>query len=346
MGMGRGDLIRVTGDGLYCGAGGFHIDPWRGVERALITHGHADHARAGSTHYLCAPSCEPILRQRLGKVSIETQPWGERRRIGGVAVSFHPAGHVLGSAQIRVEHGGEVWVVSGDYKRQADATCEALEPLRCHCFITEGTFALPIYRWQPSERIFEEMAAWHAANAAAGVNSVVYGYSLGKAQRILGGMKDRLDQPVLLHGALVALTELYRALERPMAPAGRVEPKAKKGTYAGRFVLAPPSAYGTTWLRRFQPFSDAFASGWMAVRGIRRRRGYDHGFVISDHVDWPGLLETIEETGATRVLTTHGQTEALARFLREERGLDAAELRTAYGGEDEEQEESQREAAL
>lgn len=331
--MARGDVVEVRPEGLYCAAGDFYIDPWRGVERAVITHAHGDHARYGSKHYLCAPTCEPLLRHRLGKVSTESLAWGERRTLGQATVSLHPAGHVLGSAQIRVEAGGEIWVVSGDYKRQDDASCEPFEPIRCDCFITEATFGLPIYRWDPTAEVIDAIVRWHTANAAEGVNSVLYAYALGKAQRLLAGLNKRLERPVLLHGALVGLTELYREMDRELAPTERVPPE-RKAKFQGRLILAPPSAYATTWLRRFRPCRDAFVSGWMSVRGIRRRRGYDQGFVMSDHVDWPDLLRTIEETGASRVLTTHGETEALARFLREERGLDAAELETAYSGED------------
>lgn len=332
--MAQGDVIEVRPQGLYCAAGDFYIDPWRGVGRALITHAHGDHARYGSRHYLCAPSCEPILRHRLGKISAESLPYAETRRIGEATVSLHPAGHVLGSAQIQVEARGEVWVVSGDYKRQSDVSCEGFEPVPCDCFITEATFGLPIYRWDSTQAVVDQIVRWHEGNAAEGVNSVLYAYALGKAQRLLGGLKDRLDQPVLLHGALVGLTQLYRDLGIDLADTERVAPDRKGEKHAGRLVIAPPSAYGTTWLRRFRPFSDAFVSGWMRVRGIRRRRGYDRGFVMSDHIDWPDLLQTIEETGASRVLTTHGETEAVARFLRQERGLRAEELETAYTGED------------
>ncbi|MGF1449006.1 MAG: ligase-associated DNA damage response exonuclease [Opitutales bacterium] len=331
--MARGDVIEVRPEGLYCAAGDFFVDPWRGVDRAVITHAHSDHARFGSRNYLCGPTCEPLLRHRLGKVSTETLGWGETRRIGQATVSLYPAGHVLGSAQVRVEAKGEVWVVSGDYKRQDDASCEAFEPVRCDGFITEATFGLPIYRWDPTADVIDAIVRWHERNAAEGMNSVLYAYALGKAQRLLAGLNGRLTEPVFLHGALVGLTALYREMDIALAPTERV-PTDRKAKLRGRLVLAPPSAYGSTWLRRFRPCRDAFVSGWMRVRGIRRRRGYDQGFVMSDHVDWPDLMRTIDETGASRVLTTHGETEAVARFLREARGLDAAELETAYSGED------------
>jgi putative mRNA 3-end processing factor len=329
----RSDLIRLTPEGLWCAAGGFHIDPWRPVERALITHGHSDHARIGSQHYHTALSGVGILRKRLGEAPVHGHRCGERLRFGEVAVSFHPAGHVLGSAQIRVEADGEVWVVTGDYKRDPDPSCEPFEVVRCDVLITEATFALPIYRWDPVDRVFGDLLAWWDANAAAGCAALLFCYALGKAQRVLAEIGRRSGREVFVHGAIEALLDVWRAAEIPLAPTRPVAAEARGKSFAGALILAPPSAFGAPWTRRFGDAGTAFASGWMRVRGNRRRRGFDRGFVLSDHADWPGLLATIRESGAGRVLATHGYSDSLARYLRDT-GLAAEPLETRFDGED------------
>ena len=328
------DLVVARPEGLYCPQGDFYIDPWRPVDRAVITHGHGDHARRGNCHYLAAAPGEGILRSRLGQdIQLQTLAYGERIDHHGVTLSLHPAGHVLGSAQIRLEYRGEIWVASGDYKVEADGTCQAFEPVRCHTFISESTFGLPIYRWQPQGQTFAEIDAWWRANAAAGRASVLFAYAFGKAQRILHGIDDSIG-PILLHGAVEPLNEVYRAAGVRL-PAVRHASEVGKNDPALRqaLILAPPSASGSTWMRRFGDYSDAFASGWMLLRGARRRRGVDRGFVLSDHADWPGLLWAIEQSGAQRVMVTHGQVNVLVRYLGE-RGLDARAFQTEYGEED------------
>jgi len=328
-------LLRTDENGLFCEAGGFYIDPWKPVERAVISHGHGDHARWGSKAYLGAAPSLPILRRRLGEAAvIEGAPFGEPVRINGVTVSFHPAGHILGSAQVRVERDGEVWVFSGDYKRAPDPTCEAFEPVPCDVFITEATFALPIYRWDPASEVAREIWAWWEANREAGRASVLFCYALGKAQRILGELARLTDRTVFVHGSLEPLNECYRTAGVEMLPTRPVSETARGQSFAGELILAPPSAGGSTWMRRFGSAGTAFASGWMRVRGTRRRRGFDRGFVISDHADWPDLLRTIADTGASRVLTTHGYADSLARYLREQ-GRAAGTLSTPFQGETE-----------
>jgi putative mRNA 3-end processing factor len=331
----RTPLLRPDDRGLFCEAGGFYIDPWKPVERAVISHGHGDHARWGSGAYLGAAASVPILRRRLGEAAvIEGVPFGETVRIGEAAVSFHPAGHILGSAQVRVEKDGEVWVFSGDYKRAADPTCEPFEPVACHTFITEATFALPIYRWDPSAAVAREVWEWWEANREAGRASVLFCYALGKAQRILGELARITDRTVFVHGSVEPLNEAYRSAGVEMLPTRPVAETTRGQSFAGELILAPPSAGGSTWMRRFGPTSTAFASGWMRVRGTRRRRGFDRGFVISDHADWPDLLSTIADTGAERVLTTHGYAGSLARYLNE-LGIAAGTLATPFEGETE-----------
>jgi putative mRNA 3-end processing factor len=326
------DLIASTDRGLYCAAGDFHIDPSRPVERAVITHAHSDHARLGSGTYVCHRDTAPILRQRLGDVAIETVTYGELLTRNGVELSFHPAGHVLGSAQIRVAWKGETWVASGDYKLESDGVSTAFEPLRCHTFITESTFGLPIYHWRAQAEIFAAIDLWRRENIAAGRASILYAYALGKAQRVLAHVDPGLG-PIVCHGAVEAINALYRAAGVALLPVRLATEITDRREFSRALILAPPSAAASPWLKRFGDYSDALASGWMQVRGNRRRRGLDRGFALSDHADWPGLLAAIETTGAERILVTHGASGALTRYLRA-KGLDARTLETAYGDEE------------
>lgn len=327
-----GPLLTVTDRGLYCAAGDFYIDPWRGVERAVVTHAHSDHARAGSGAYLCSVGTLGLLKQRLGGgIAVEGLGYGEGRVVNGVRVSLHPAGHVLGSAQVRVEYRGEVWVVSGDYKVEADPTCEAFEPVRCDTFITESTFGLPVYRWPQVGGVFDEINGWWRGNRDAGVTSVLYAYSLGKAQRLLAGVDAGIG-PILVHDAVWDLLPHYREAGVVLPGVERLA-KGRLQEAGGRaLVVAPPGAADSALLRGEREMETAFASGWMLVRGVRRRRGSGRGFVVSDHADWPGLLSAIEAAGAGRVLVTHGTGTALVRWLRET-GREGELLATQYGGE-------------
>ena len=334
----RSALVVQRPDGLYCPPGDFYIDPWRPVERAVITHAHADHARTGHAHYLAPADAEHVLRTRLGEIRLETLPYGTVRDIGGVRLSLHPAGHVLGSAQVRIEHRGEVWVVSGDYKLGADRTCAAFEPQRCDTFITESTFGLPIYRWAGDATVFADIDAWWAANAAARRASVLFCYAFGKAQRILAGVDSSIGQ-IVVHGAVEPLNVAYRASGVSL-PATRRVTEVTKDDLRRALVLAPPSAQGSPWLRRFGDYSDAFASGWMQLRGARRRRALDRGFVLSDHADWPGLQTAIAATGATQVIVTHGYVPVMVRWLREQ-GLAAEAFATEFGDAAEEAAEAE-----
>ena len=328
-------LIAPSAEGLLCPPGGFHIDPWGAAATAVITHVHGDHLIAGSARYVCAAPSVPFARKRLGPdVVVEGVPYGQRFRLGEVEVSFHPAGHVLGSAQVRMEAGGQVWVVSGDYKRAPDPTCAPFEVVPCDVFVTEATFALPLYRWHEPRAVVAEILAWWDANRAAGVASVLFAYAMGKAPRILAELATLTDpdRTVMVHGAVGALVDLYREAGVRMLATALVSETARGRSFAGELVVAPPAAGGSTWMRRFGPHETAFASGWMRVRGTRRRKGFDRGFALSDHADWPALLRTIDQTGARRVLVTHGYADELARFLRE-KGVEAAALATRFQGE-------------
>jgi putative mRNA 3-end processing factor len=328
------DLVIERPEGLYCPAGGFHIDPWRPVERAVITHAHADHARRGHAAYLATAVSEGVLRSRLGAISLQTLAYGEAVRIGDVRVSLHPAGHVLGSAQVRVEHRGRVWVASGDYfvsghTDDVNTTCAPFEAVRCECFITESTFGLPIYRWRPQSEVMADINAWWSANAQAGRASLLLGYSFGKAQRLLAGV-DASIGPIVVHGAVEPLNQAYREAGVALPETLRLEAGVDRERLRRALVVAPPSVLGSPWARRFGDFSDAFASGWMQLRGARRRQGVDRGFVVSDHADWPGLQRAISATGAHRVIVTHGYEAVMVRWLRQQ-GLQAGSFSTEYG---------------
>lgn len=329
----RDGVLNLTPEGLFCAAGGFHVDPWRPVARAVITHAHADHARGGHGAYLCTPGTAPVLRHRLGDVRIQTLEYGRPLQVGGARVSLHPAGHVPGSAQVRVEAAGGVWVVSGDYKLEDDGLSEPFAPVRCDVFVSECTFGLPVFAWAPQAAVVAEILAWAEAAAAEGRTPVIAAYSLGKAQRLIAALGADLAAPILTHGAIEATTAAMRAAGLRLPPTEPVtDPKAQRG----RLVVAPPSALGSGWLKRFGPVAVASASGWMRLRGIRRRRGVEKGFVISDHADWAGLNAAIAATGAGTVYVTHGYTAVFRRWLEAE-GYDARILATEFAGEDAEE---------
>ena len=324
-------VLEFKPQGIYCPAGDFFIDPWHPVDRALITHGHADHARWGHARYLATHAAGPVMRHRLGDITLEGIGYGETRRIGGARVSFHPAGHVPGSAQIRVEVDGEVWVVSGDYKTTPDRLSEPFEPVRCHSFITECTFGLPVFTWAEEATVAQELNAWWAANAAAGRFSLLGAYALGKAQRVLT-LLDADIAPILTHGAVENTNAVLRAQGYDLPDTVHVTPELAAKDHPGALVIAPPSALGATWARRFRPASTGFASGWMRLRGVRRRRAVDRGFVVSDHADWDGLNEAIAQTGAENIYVTHGYTDIFARWLNTQ-GYDAQVVPTEFSGE-------------
>jgi putative mRNA 3-end processing factor len=324
-------MLSVTDLGLFCAAGDFYIDPWRAVPRALITHAHSDHARSGCGAYLCSGSGVGVLRSRMGAGAvIEGQAYGVVREMGGVRVSFHPAGHVLGSAQIRLELGGEVWVVSGDYKRQRDPTCTEYEPVKCHTFITESTFGLPIYRWEEPERVVGRMRDWWVANQSEKLTTVMLAYSLGKAQRLLASLGGG---PLFAHKAVMDLLPAYAAEGVDLSHVRLATREAVLAAGGRGLVVAPPAVEGSAWLAGLGDISCGVASGWMQIRGARRRRAVEGAFVISDHADWPGLIASIKDSCAERVLVTHGATGPLVRWLREG-GWKADPLKTQYGGDE------------
>ena len=327
-------LIEFTDKGLYCPQGQFYIDPWKPVDKAVITHAHSDHARWGSKYYLCHHFTKPILQLRLGNNNYESIDWNETVMMNGVKISLHPAGHIIGSSQIRVEYGGEVWVVSGDYKTENDGISGEFEPVRCHTFITESTFGLPIYKWKPQAQIFSDIKNWVIENNASGKTSVLIAYSLGKAQRLLKPLAQT-GLPIFLHGAVFNVHEAIVNSGFNLPAVQRVQPSTTKAETAGNIVIAPSGADGSPWIKKFSPYSVGVCSGWMQVRGNTRRRNADAGFALSDHADWEGLLKAVKATGAEKVFATHGFQATFSRYLNEQ-GIEAAEVKTEYGNDEEE----------
>jgi putative mRNA 3-end processing factor len=326
------NLLEFNDCGIYCANGGFYIDPWKPVDKAVITHAHSDHARVGNKYYLTHRLSAPILKYRLGAdINIQVVEFGEHIYINGVKISFHPAGHIVGSAQVRVECNGEIWVASGDYKLEDDGLSRAIEVVKCHSFITESTFGLPIYKWDHQSLIVDEINKWWKGNIEKGKTSVICGYALGKAQRIIQGLDAGLG-PIYTHGAVENINEIIRASGVPLQKTIRVTPDTSKEAFKKAMVVAVPSALSSPWIRKFQPFSTALASGWMALRGAKRRKAVDRGFVLSDHADWESLNKVIEATGAEKVYVTHGYKSAYSRWLRE-KGIEAFEVETLYEGE-------------
>ena len=325
--MARDPVLTFTDRGIFCPDGGFYIDPTRPVDRALITHGHSDHARSGHGHYLATEAAAPVIRHRLGRIDLSTLRFGEEQQIGGVSVSFHPAGHIPGSAQIRVARAGEVWVVSGDYKVEPDGLCEPFTPVACHSFITECTFGLPVFQWQPQAQVMDQINRWWAENRAEGRISLLGAYSLGKAQRLLHGVDAGIG-PILTHPAVEATNAVLRAQGITLPKTIGLGPGLDPRAHPGALVIAPPTVFGGDWAARLGPVSTAFASGWMALRAMRQRRGGDRGFVVSDHADWAGLNDAIRATGAERVFVTHGYTGPFQRWLATQ-GYDAGIVASA-----------------
>jgi putative mRNA 3-end processing factor len=344
------NLIRFTEKGLYCEAGDFYIDPWRPVEKAIITHAHSDHARWGSKSYLCHHYTKPLLKLRLGMqqaqyekvpfenatpLPIQSVEWGEIIYINGVKISLHPAGHIIGSSQIRVEYKGEVWVASGDYKVEDDGISGAFEPVKCHSFITESTFGLPIYQWKPQAEIYKHIQEWVLANKAKGKTSVLIAYSLGKAQRLLQPLSEVTDN-IMVHGAVWNVHQALINNGWKLPKVGRVSIDTPKEHLKNAVVIAPNSANGTPWIKRFSPYAVGVCSGWMQVRGNFRRSNVDAGFALSDHADWPGLLMAIKATEAQRVYVTHGFQSVFSRYLNEN-GITSFEVKTEYSQVEEEE---------
>lgn len=327
------NILQFTPSSIYCPSSDIHIDPWRPVEKAIITHAHSDHARWGCKHYLAHKDSETILRMRLGQdISLQTLEYGERFTINGTTFSLHPAGHIIGSAQVRVEQRGEVWVASGDYKLENDGFSTPFESVPCHSFITESTFGLPIYRWPEQETIFTDIKDWITGNSSEKKTSILMGYSLGKMQRIITNLKD-VTCPIYAHGAVFNLNEKLREAGFALPYIPKVSNEIDKKSYRGALILAPGSVRGSSWVKKFEPYSLANCSGWMAVRGAKNHMSVDRGFVLSDHADWNGLNQAVTACGAEQVFVTHGYTDVFSRWLSE-KGISAHAVETMYGDDE------------
>ena len=333
-------MLKFDTKGIYCPQADVYIDPWQPVNKALITHAHSDHARVGSNSYLCHLDSVPLLQLRLGAdIRVQGLAYKEKITINGVEISFHPAGHIIGSAQVRLAYKGEIWVVSGDYKLQHDGISVPFEPVNCHHFITESTFGLPVYHFPPPEQVHADINNWWQQNAEQGVNSVIIGYALGKAQRIIHHLDKNIGN-IFVHGAVDNVNKILQAHGLFSGNPVRIMPEMNKKDINGAMIVAPPSAIGTSWMNRFQPYSLGICSGWMQLRGARRRRSADRGFILSDHCDWEQLNTAVAATGAEHVYVTHGYQAVFSRWLREEKGLQAYEVETAYETEEGEEEPS------
>lgn len=332
-------LIEFTDKGLFCPAGNFYIDPWKPVDKAIITHAHSDHAKWGSKNYLCHSFTKPILQLRLGDNNYQTAAWGEDILMNGVNVSFHPAGHIIGSSQVRVEYNGEIWVFTGDFKIEDDGLSGAFEPVKCNVFITESTFGLPIYKWKKQSIIYNDIQNWVRSNQQAGKASVIIAYSLGKAQRVIEAV-SAVTNDIYAHGAVYNMQQALIEAGHSLHSVKRVENDIPKSAYRNAVIIAPSGAEGSPWIKRFNPFSLAICSGWMQVRGNARRKNADRGFVLSDHADWDGLISAVKETGAEKVFVTHGFQAAFSKYL-DENGIPAAEVKTAYGDDEESDKETE-----
>lgn len=311
------NLLEPTPYGLFCPAADLYIDPTRKVDRAVITHGHADHARRGHRCALVSASGEAIVRLRVGPATrLQALPYGEPLRIGDATISLHPAGHLLGSAQVRIEVGGRVAVVTGDYKRGTDPTCEPFEPLPCHLLVTETTFGLPVYRWPDPASVAEEIDQWWARNRAEGVNSVLLGYSLGKAQRLLAMLRPERG-PILAHGAVIAFLALYRQAGVRLPDTLTLNTEHLAQSRGRAMIVVPPAAMKPNLRRKLGNCRIGFASGWTLLPKRRNSSSHDAGFVVSDHVDWPELLQTVEDCAPEELWATHGYREEVCRYFSE-----------------------------
>lgn len=326
-------LISFTDRGFYCEQGNFYIDPWKPVDTAVITHAHSDHARPGHKNYLCQHQSKSLLRSRLGENIYQSVGWDEPVTRNGVRISLHPAGHIIGAAQVRVEYKGEVWVISGDYKTTNDGISGQFEPVRCHTFITESTFGLPVYQWKPQEIIYNEMRDWVLRNQSDGISSVFQAYSLGKSQRVIDALRG-FEGKIFVHGAIWQIQQALLSDGWKFPVTERMTAEIPSDIRKGSIFISPSPIEQTTVAKLIGPYRAASCSGWMQVRGNRRRGSADKGFVLSDHADWNGLLSAVKDTGAEKVFVTHGFQSVFSRYLNEN-GIAAAEVKTHFGEEEE-----------
>jgi putative mRNA 3-end processing factor len=308
-------LLSFNDKGIYCAKADVYLDAWRPVNKVIVSHAHADHSKYGHKFYLAHHHSVPIIKHRLGNINIEGKTWGEKFTINGVQFSLHPAGHVIGSSQVRVEYRGEVWVYSGDYKREKDNITTPFELVQCNTFITECTFGLPAFKWKNQNTVFNEINSFWEECKSNQQTAVIFAYSLGKAQRLIANLDQGIGK-IYTHGAVENINEVIRTY-KTLPITRRITKTTKKEDLIGNLVIAPPSTNGTTWLKKMVPYVTSSSSGWMTFRGARRRRAIDRGFVLSDHCDWNDLINTIEQTGAENIVCTHGYKEIFSKYLNE-----------------------------
>lgn len=323
-----GKLLVYNDKGIYCPKADVYIDPWKKVNKAFVTHGHADHARPGSKEYVCVHESKGIIQHRLKTKRVNSIGFGEEIRVNGVKFSFHPAGHIIGSAQIRVEHKGEVWVVSGDYKTENDQLSGNFESIPCNTFITECTFGMPIFNWKPQEQIFNDINKWWVTNKSNKKISVISAYSLGKAQRLISGLDSSIGK-IYTQGPVEKMNKVIRdsginLQETEMLSANHTETDLRGNIIIGNGPIPNSS--------KIEGIEKASASGWMNLKKTRSWGGAEQGFVLSDHADWQGLLGAIKSSGAEKILVTHGYVQVFSRYLKEI-GYDADILKTEYEGD-------------
>ena len=308
-------LLEFNNNGIYCSKADVYIDAWKPVDKVIISHGHADHSKFGHKYYVTHYNNIPIIKHRLGHIKVEGKRWGESFFINGVKFSLHPAGHVIGSSQIRVEYKGEVCVYSGDYKRENDGISNPFELVKCHTFITECTFGLPAFSWKKQNEVIKEIN--HFWNECKSLNqtAIIFAYSLGKAQRLIANLDLDIGK-IYTHAAVENLNEIIRTY-KPLPKTYRITKEIKNKDLIGNLVISPPSTQGSSWIKKMVPYVTASTSGWMTFRGARRRRAIDRGFVLSDHVDWKDLIRTIKETEAENIVCTHGYKEIFSKYLNE-----------------------------
>lgn len=328
-------LIEFTKRGIYCKQGDFYIDPWWPVDYAVTTHGHSDHVRFGNKYYLCHTLTKPIIKRRISEdLNVETLEYGESITRNGVNISFFPAGHIIGSAQVRLAYKGEICVVSGDYKIEDDGITTPFEPVKCHSFVSESTFGLPVYKWQKQEVVFNGIQNWVNDNISQQRTSVLIAYSLGKAQRLIKNLAGSV--PIYVHNSIANLNEVIINAGVNLPETIRIVPEITKEALQKGIVIVPPVMRDSRWIKNLAQPVTGICSGWMQVRAHRRWQSADAGFALSDHADWNGLMEAITATGAEKVYVTHGFTAAFSRFLNEQ-GIGASEVLTKFGQEDDEE---------
>lgn len=325
-------LVKFTKKGIYCIPGNFYLDPWFPVDYAIISHAHADHARWGNKHYLCHNDSKAILKHRIGKdISIESLAYNQPKIINGVNVSFFPAGHIIGSAQIRLEYKGYIVVFSGDYKTQPDFITSPYEPVKCNEFITESTFGLPIYKWKSEVELQTALQNWIYQNQQNNRTSVFFGYSLGKAQRIMKLIEN--TDKIFVHSAIHNLNNAISESGIPLPKSTLITTDFNKNDVQNKIVILPPALLGSRMLKKIPNAATAICSGWMHIRGNRRWKGVDAGFAVSDHADWEGLLTAVKATEAEKVYVTHGSQAVFSKYLNEI-GIEAHELKTEFGDDE------------